>query len=99
MNLRIVISVLLLTLSAVLPVQGENQEPAQLPDQDRQVERSGERKREIACSCCKQCRAAKKEIRGKEEGPPPKNGCLDCCRRCGSSDVQDPRKLPPEIVK
>ena len=88
---------LLLMLSPVMPMAGE-MEQSEPSEQNRQPEENAKRKRDIACSCCKQCMAAKKEIRGKEEGPPAKNGCRDCCRRCGTVP-HDKRKMPPEIVK
>ena len=90
----------LLMLSPVLSMSGENgtTEQSEQTESNRQPEQDQKRKRDIACSCCKECMAAKKEIRGKEEGPPAKNGCRDCCRRCGTMP-HDKRKMPPEIVK
>ena len=93
---------LLLTLISVMPVSGKNgtkeqSEPSQR-NQQIEEEMNGQRKRDIACSCCKMCMAAKSDVRGKEEGPPAKNGCRDCCRRCGTVP-HDQRKMPPEIVK
>jgi len=98
--LRTVLSVLLLlTLFPAMSVKGENgKEPPSSSEQKQQLEREGQSQREIACSCCKACKAAKKDIQGKEEGTPPSNGCLECCRRCGSTESLDPRKLPPEVV-
>ena len=92
---------IVLMLSSVMPVTGEHgtKEQSEPSQQNQQIEEetNGQRKREIACSCCKMCLAAKREVQGKEEGPPAKNGCRDCCRRCGP--LPDERKMPPEIVK
>ena len=92
---------LLLMLSSVMPVTGENErkELSAPSERNRQVDKDEQREREIACNCCKACREARKEIRGKEEGPPAKDGCRDCCRRCGPTQLPDQRKMPPEIVK
>ena len=91
---------IVLMLSSVMPVMGENgiKEQSEPSERNQQIEKEtdGQRKQEIACNCCKECMAAKKKVRGQEEGPPAKNGCRDCCRRC---PMPDPQKMPPEIVK
>ena len=97
---RYIAIAMVVMLSSAMPATGENgiKEQPEPSEQNRQLEEGtdGKRKREIACSCCKECMAARKEVRGQEEGPPAKNGCRDCCRRC---PLPDPRKMPPEIVK
>jgi len=99
--LRTAISaLLLLMLLPAMPVKGENwKEPPPSSEQNQKLKKDGQSQREIACSCCKVCKAARRDVQGKEEGTPSKNGCLECCRRCGSTESLDPRKLPPEIVK
>ena len=92
---------LLLAMSPVLPAiaQNEVKDQPEPSERNRQLEENGQLELEKGCACCKACMEARKEIQGKEEGPPAKDGCRDCCRRCGHIEVPDKRKMPPEIVK
>lgn len=56
------------------------------------------KKREIACDCCMQCKAATKDIKSKNNGRSTGNGCGDCCERCGKKLPVDKEKIP-EIIK
>ena len=93
--------VLLLALSSLQPAIAQNRalEETEPSERNRQLEENGQLEREEACACCNTCMEARKETEGKEEGPPAKDGCRDCCRLCGHLEVPDKRKMPPEIVK
>lgn len=71
-------------------------QPGDVPSNRQQVR---DRTEEYACDCCQKCKAAKRPVTSKEEGPPATNGCKDCCERCGSVLPPDPEEIPPEIIK
>ena len=53
-----------------------------------------------ACDCCNKCMAAKSSIKSKEdEVPADKNGCQDCCQRCGKVLKSFPEENPPETIE
>ena len=53
-----------------------------------------------ACDCCQKCMAAKSLIQSKEdEGSADKNGCQDCCQRCGKVLKPYPEENPPETIE
>ena len=50
------------------------------------------------CDCCQKCKAAKSPIKPKtEEGATLKDGCKDCCERCGKP-LQPSNDIPPEVI-
>lgn len=74
----------------------ELQSPEEVPSDRQQMQ---DRAKEYACDCCQKCKAAKRPIKSKEEGPPATNGCKDCCERCDRVLPPDPEEIPPEIIK
>lgn len=74
--------------------QGESTEKE--PRKTKDIEETA--RRADACNCCRNCRAATHTVRGKEEGPPPGDGCKDCCDKCGASDMIPPETIPPERI-
>lgn len=85
-------------MSNISIAETEQAEPSPFGDRDDRQNDSGRRAREQACDCCSACMAAKRSVRGKEEGPPALDGCRDCCRKCGR-DIRSLPEMPPEIVK
>lgn len=68
-----------------LPAEKRNGGPAQ--------------QKENPCDCCQKCVAAMKSIEPKpEEQPAAKDGCEECCARCGSDKKPTPERFPPEIL-
>jgi hypothetical protein len=61
-------------------------------------ERNG-RERDIACSCCRDCRAATRDIKHGHNGVPATNGCRDCCERCGPQNLPTDKQRIPERLK
>ena len=58
-----------------------------------------DKSKEIACDCCQKCKSAKSAVKPKvEEGQDVKDGCEDCCKRCGGAVPLTPDKIPPEII-
>jgi hypothetical protein len=86
---------LMVSIPSVRAVADDNV-PAQ-KEGDTTPKTKEERTKDIACDCCMKCRAAQKPVSGKEEGPPAKNGCRDCCEKCGRKLPLDPQ-FPPEKV-
>ena len=59
-----------------------------------------DRTREYACDCCQKCKAARRpQVEPEEQGPLEKNGCKDCCERCGRPVQPAPEEIPPEIIE
>ncbi|SNB48015.1 hypothetical protein SAMN06269301_3509 [Geobacter sp. DSM 9736] len=85
-------------LMSVASAIGVTDSPQSREPSERQGEEST-REREEACECCMKCMAASRAVRGKEEGPPLKDGCRDCCRKCGTTDLPSQKSMPPEIIK
>lgn len=75
-------------------VQGESTEKE--PRKTKDIEETD--KREDACNCCRNCKAATHTVKGKEEGPRPGDGCKDCCDKCGTTDMIPPETMPPERI-
>jgi hypothetical protein len=74
-----------------------SEEPAKLPP-DRIELQDGPKEED--CDCCLKCKAAKRTITPKEEaGATPKNGCADCCDRCGKALPLAPEESPPDIIE
>lgn len=82
-------------LTQVAEVQGESTEKE--PRKAKDIDEMG--KRQDACNCCRNCKAATHTVRGKEEGPPLQDGCKDCCEKCGGADMPIPERLPPETLR
>ena len=52
------------------------------------------------CDCCQKCKAAKSPITPKEEpGANLKDGCEECCDRCGKALPSVPEDSPPDIIE
>jgi hypothetical protein len=55
--------------------------------------------KEDDCDCCQKCKAAKRPVIPKEEsGSDKKDGCQDCCDRCGKTLQSAPDESPPDII-
>lgn len=58
-------------------------------------------KQEDACDCCQKCKAARRPTKPSpelEEDKTRKNGCDDCCMKCGRPVQPAPEEIPPEII-
>lgn len=57
-------------------------------------------KQEEACACCQTCKAARKPVQPDlQEDLTSKNGCDDCCQKCGRPVQPAPEQIPPEIIQ
>lgn len=70
-----------------------------VPDRD-----ISDQDREAACDCCQKCKAATRNLKSQEEksdekGVEEKDGCRDCCDKCGRIVPPAPEDVPPEIIK
>src|SRR4051812_32872213 len=54
---------------------------------------------EDSCACCQKCAAAMKSVKPKEKEPPVRNGCRECCARCGKDKKPTQEEFPPEIIE
>lgn len=96
--------VVLLVLFHSAVVMAENDEVTRringkyAPDIEDVQESTGQ---ELACDCCQKCKAARKPVLPglPEEKPGDKNGCEDCCKRCGRPVQPAPEEIPPEIIE
>lgn len=52
-----------------------------------------------ACDCCDSCRAAvHREVAPQKKERPAKNGCGECCARCGKAKKPSPQDTPPPEI-
>jgi hypothetical protein len=59
-----------------------------------------DKKQETACDCCQKCKAAKSNLKTKEdEEALEKDGCGDCCTRCGEPLTPRVDDTPPEVIE
>jgi len=72
-------------------------EPGKLPP-DRIELQDGSK--EDDCDCCQKCKAAQRPVLPKQEaGADKKDGCQDCCDRCGKALPSVPEDSPPDIME
>jgi hypothetical protein len=74
------------------------EDPGKLPP-DRIEMQDGSK--EDDCDCCQKCQAAKRPVAPKVEpgATTPKDGCEDCCDRCGKALPSVPEDTPPDIIE
>jgi hypothetical protein len=91
------IGLLLLLLSPLTRAGAVNPEDTGKLPPDRIKLQDGSK--EDDCDCCQKCKAAKRPVLPKEEaGSDKKNGCEDCCDRCGKVLPSVPEESPPDII-
>jgi hypothetical protein len=96
-KLAVLISLTLLLAAPLTRAAATNiEEPALPPDRIQMPDKS----QEDDCDCCQKCEAAKRPIAPKEEpgSTQKKNGCEDCCARCGRPLPTTPQESPPDIM-
>jgi hypothetical protein len=94
----LIVGLMLLFLSPVTRAEAaDRQNAGVLPSGQPELQ---DRSTEDACDCCQKCTAARKTIiPHQEEGTAEKNGCEDCCDRCGRPMPPAPESIPPEVIK
>ena len=93
----LMVGLLLLCLSPVAKAEAINmEEPGKLPPGRIEMP---DKSQEDDCDCCQKCKAAKKPVLPQEEeGPAIKDGCAECCERCGRALPSAPVETPPDII-
>jgi hypothetical protein len=91
------VTFLLLTSLVAGTVHGAAERPTPAPpgaanEQPEQPDRD-------ACDCCQKCSAAMKDIKETEKEPPARDGCRDCCAKCGKEKKPTEQSFPPEILE
>jgi hypothetical protein len=88
---------LLLTAPLSRAAAATMEEPGQLPPDRIQMP---DKSQEDDCDCCQKCEAARRPVVPKEEAgsSKKKNGCEDCCARCGRPLPNAPQQSPPDII-
>jgi len=89
----------LLFMFVAFPVRTEAIDSVQPPGTTLDEKQKSDISKEVACGCCKLCVAARKPVKPDKNGPPPTNGCGDCCERCGKVERPPQEKTPPEIIQ
>jgi len=91
------IGIMLFLLSPLAKAQAVNPEDSGKLPPGRIEMQDGSK--EDDCDCCQKCKAAKRPVIPKEEsGSDKKDGCQDCCDRCGRPLPSAPEESPPDII-
>lgn len=95
------IMVALVLLWQVLPARAEGgkEEYRSSGVVSTDIEDMQDKTREKACDCCGKCKAARKPVQPgqQQQSSLKRNGCEDCCKRCGRPILPDPEDIPPEV--
>jgi hypothetical protein len=92
----VAVTFLLMSPSASL-LAAESQTDAPV---DIQQDLGQDKAKSDACECCQKCKAAKSPIKSEEkEGKEIKDGCEDCCTKCGEVLKPAPEATPPEQIE
>ena len=93
----LILGLLLLLAAPVTRVEAiDIQDLSGLPAGNLEIQ---DKSKEIACECCQKCKSAQRPTKPQEEeGHDVKDGCEDCCKRCGGAVPLTPDEIPPEII-
>jgi hypothetical protein len=92
----VIMGLVILLLSPLAKLEAADLQKAGIipPAQDESLDRA----KQYACDCCQKCTAAKSTIKSQaEEDSSKKDGCEECCERCGK-DLTPTPATPPEII-